>query len=137
MKEHAFFYKPTNFQSFWSKNKNFPTFLVRPCILTPSEYSFLENLIFIQFILTPKQIFVSFHFFSGEEDSLCEHFEPSHTVFIYSQFMLWRHQTLSFPSWWNRANGVEMTNPKTADICKRRRVKGLEIILIEKAINFI
>ena len=50
--------------------------------------------------------------------------------------MLWRHQTSSFPPRWNRATGVEMTNPKTADICKRR-VKGLEIILIEKAINFI
>ena len=63
VKEQAFFYKPTNFQSFWSKNKNFPEFLVRPCILTPSEYSFLENPIFIQFIITPKQIVVSFYFF--------------------------------------------------------------------------
>ena len=27
-------------------------------------------------------------FFSGEADSLCEHFEPSHTVFNDSQFML-------------------------------------------------
>ena len=35
------------------------------------------------------------------------------------------------------ATGVEVTNPRTADICKRRRVKGLEFILIEKAINFI
>ena len=56
--------------------------------MTPSEYSLLENSIFIQFILTPKQIVVSFYFFSGEADSLCEHFEPSHTVFIDSQFML-------------------------------------------------
>ena len=137
MKEQAFFYKPTNFQSFWSKNKNFPKYLVRPCILTPSEYLFFENPIFIQFIITPKQIVVSFYFFSGEADSLCEHFEPSHTLFIDSQFKLWRHQTSSFPPRWNRTTGVEMTNPKTADICKRRRVKGLEIILIEKAINFI
>ena len=52
-------------------------------------------------------------FFSGEADSLCEHFEPSHTVFIDSQFMLWCHQTSSFPPRWNRATGVEMTNPKT------------------------
>ena len=28
--------------------------------------------------------------------------------------------------------GVGMTNPKSADICKTRRVKGLEIILIER-----
>ena len=76
-------------------------------------------------------------FFSGDADSLCEHFEPSHTVFIDSQFMLWCYQTSSFPPRWNRATGVEMTNPKTADICKMRRVKGLVIILIEKVINFI
>ena len=76
-------------------------------------------------------------FFSGESNSLCEHFEPSHTVFNDSQFMLWRHQTSSHPPRWNFATGAEVTNPKTADICKRRRVKGLEIILIEKAINFI
>ena len=76
-------------------------------------------------------------YFSGEADSLCEHFEPSHTVFNDSQFMLWRHQTSSHLPRWNFATGVEVTNPKTADICKRRRVKGLEIILIEKAINFI
>ena len=75
-------------------------------------------------------------FFSGEADTLCEHFEPSHTVFNDSQFMLWRHQTSPHPPRWNFVTGVEMTNPKTADICKRRRVKGLEIILIEKTINF-
>ena len=121
-----------------SKNKNFPKFLVRPCILTPSEYSFWENPIFIQFIITSKQIVgIILLFFSGEADSLCEHFEPSHTVFNDSQFMLWRHQTSSHPPRWNFATGAEVTNPENADICKRRRVKGLEIILIEKAINFI
>ena len=76
-------------------------------------------------------------FFSGEVDSLCEHFEPPHTVFNDSQFMLWRHQTSPHPPWWNFATGVEVANPKTADICKRRRVKGLEIILIEKAIHYL
>ena len=50
--------------------------------------------------------------------------------------MLWRHQSSSFPPWFNHATGVGMTNPKTADIRKTRRIKGLEIILIEKAINF-
>ena len=98
---------------------------MRPCILTPSEYSFWEKPIFVQFIITSKQIVGSFYFFfSGEADSLCEHFEPSHTVFNDSEFMLWRHQTSSHPPRWNFATGAEVTNPKNADICKRRRVKG-------------
>ena len=84
---------------------------------------------------------VKYHstFFSGEADSLC-HFVnilSPHTLFIDSQFMLWHHQSSSFPPRWNHATGVGMTNPKTADICKTRRVKDLEIILIEKAISFI
>ena len=75
-------------------------------------------------------------FFSGEADSLCEHFEPSHTVFNDSQFMLWRHQTSSHPPRRNFATGAEVTNPKNADICKRRRVKGLENYFNRKGNQF-
>ena len=82
VKEQAFFYKPTNFQSFWSKNKNFPKFLVRPCILTTSEYSFLENPIFIQFIITPKQIVVSFYFFFQEKQTAFVNILSPHTLFL-------------------------------------------------------
>ena len=82
MKEQAFFYKPTNFKSFWSKNKNFPKFLARPCILTPSEYSFWENPIFIQFIITPKQIVVSFYFFFQEKQTAFVNILSPYTPFL-------------------------------------------------------
>ena len=34
------------------------------------------------------------------------------------------------------ATRAMMVNPKTGDICKTRRVRGLEIILLERTINF-
>ena len=82
VKEQVLFYKPTNFQSLWSKNKIFPKFLVRPCILTPSEYSFLENPIFIQFIITSKQIVVSFYFFFQEKQTAFANILNPHTLFL-------------------------------------------------------
>ena len=82
VKEQVLFYKPINFQSFWSKNKIFPKFLVRPCILISSEYSFLENPIFIQFIINSKQIVTSFYLFFQGKQTAFANILSLHTLFI-------------------------------------------------------
>ena len=68
----------------FDQKKNFPKFLVRPCILTPSEYSFWENSIFIQFIITFKQIVESFYFFFffQEKQTAFANILSPHTLFL-------------------------------------------------------
>ena len=55
---------------------------MRPCILTPSEYSFWENPIFIQFIITSKQIVGSFYFFFQEKQTAFTNILSPRTLFL-------------------------------------------------------
>ena len=88
---------------------------------------------------SPTNCCIILHFFQDKQTAFVNILSP-HTLFLLTRSLAVHAVTssnfvISAPV--ESRDRVEMTNPKTADICKRRRVKGLEIILIEKGINFI
>ena len=88
-------------------------------------------------MLTPNQIVGSFYFFFQEKQTAFVNILSPHTLFLLTRSSCCDVIKLSHfrPGGIARPGGNN--EPKTAHICKRRKVKGLEIILIEKAINFI